>query len=107
MVDTARAVRALDSNATRAAELKTRVEKWRKTMPTAVEEKRATSHGIPTDHIKHFEKKVHAMKSAIAGRPDDHSSKKLLKYIHQPGWTTPAEIIFFEAMVETITVQAQ
>jgi hypothetical protein len=77
-----------------------------KQMPTAVESPR-TSHGTSTDHIKHFEKKVQAMRSAFAGLPNADSTEKLLKYIHQPGWTTPAETIFFETMVDTMTTQAQ
>jgi len=28
-----------------------------------------------------------------------------LKYIHNPGWTTPAESTFFEGLVESITLQ--
>ena len=76
-------------------------------MPTAVEEKRATSHKTSPDHIQHFEKKVTAMKSALAALPTGNTFDTLLQYIHRPGWTTPAEAIFFETMVDSITTQAQ
>ena len=76
-------------------------------MPTAVEEKRATAHHTSDDHIKHFEKKVHAMRSAMANLPTSSNFDTLLQYIHRPGWTTPAEAIFFETMVDSITTQAQ
>lgn len=75
-------------------------------MPTATESPKQ-SHGTSTDHIKRFEKRVHAMRSAFSDLPSDDSFETLLGYIHQPGWTTPAEAIFFETMVESITTQAQ
>jgi hypothetical protein len=75
-------------------------------MPTAVESPKQ-SHKTSSDHIQHFETKVQAMRSAFASLPSDSSFETLLQYIHRPGWTTPAETIFFETMVESITTQAQ
>jgi len=82
-------------------------EKWRKTMPTAVEEKRAASHGVSADHVRQFEKKVTTMKASFAALPPQSSFDTLLQYIHRPGWTTPAESVFFETMVDSITAQTQ
>jgi len=76
-------------------------------MPTAVEEKRATSHGISADHIKQFETKVNAMRSSFAALPSDDSFDTLLQYIHRPGWTTLPESIFFETMVDSMIAQTQ
>ena len=75
-------------------------------MPTAVESPK-TSHGVSADHIQHFEKKVQAMKSALANLPAQNSTDTLLQYIHRPGWTTIAESIFFETMIDSITAQTQ
>jgi len=76
-------------------------------MPTAVEEKRATSHGVSADHVKQFEKKVNTMKASFAALPPQSSFDTLLQYIHRPGWTTPAESVFFETMVDSIIAQTQ
>jgi hypothetical protein len=65
------------------------------------------THGVPAEHIKRFDKKVTDMRCAFAALPADDSFDTLLKFIHQPGWTTPAESIFFEGLVESITLQTQ
>ena len=65
------------------------------------------THGVTAEHIKRFDRKVTDMRRAFAALPADDSFETLLKFIHQPGWTTPAESIFFEGLVESITLQTQ
>jgi len=104
--DTANAVAALIVQVNVRSRVKSAVEKWRKTMATATAE-RATSHGITADHVKQFEKKVNAMKASFAALPPQSSFDTLLQYIHRPGWTTPAESVFFETMVDSVIAQTQ
>jgi hypothetical protein len=63
------------------------------------------THGVTAEHIKRFDKKVTDMRRAFAALPSDDLFDTLLKFIHQPGWTTPAETIFFEGLVDSITQQ--
>ncbi|MBB5055962.1 3-methyladenine DNA glycosylase/8-oxoguanine DNA glycosylase [Granulicella aggregans] len=65
------------------------------------------THGVAAEHIKRFDKKVTDMRRAVAALPADDSFETLLKFIHQPGWTTIAEGIFFEGLVDSITHQSQ
>jgi hypothetical protein len=65
------------------------------------------THGVTAEHIKRFDKRVTDMRRAFAALPADDTFDTLLKYIHNPGWTTPAETIFFEGLVESITQQMQ
>lgn len=65
------------------------------------------THGVTAEHIKRFEKKVTDLRHEFAALPQENSIETLLKYIHQPGWTTPAESIFFEALVDSIAQQTR
>jgi 3-methyladenine DNA glycosylase/8-oxoguanine DNA glycosylase len=59
------------------------------------------------NHIQRFEQKLTSARQAIAALPDDDFYDLLWSLIHRPGWTTLAEGAFFEAVVDSITVQAQ
>jgi hypothetical protein len=76
--------------------------KWRTTMTTAT-----ATHDVTAEHIKRFEKKITDMRRAFAALPTDDSFETLLKYIHNPGWTTLAESTFFEGLVDSMTHQTQ
>ena len=65
------------------------------------------THEVTTEHIKRFDKKVTDMRRAHAALPADDSFDTLLNIIHRPGWTTIAEGIFFEGLVDSITQQTQ
>jgi len=58
-------------------------------------------------HVQRFEKKVNAVQQAVKQLPNDDYFNTLLGIIHRPGWTTIAEGLFFETMVDSILVQTQ
>jgi hypothetical protein len=76
--------------------------KWRKTMATAT-----ATHATTAEHIKRFETKISAVKQAVDGLPGDDYFNELFKIIHRPGWTTIAEGVLFETMVDTMLAQTR
>jgi hypothetical protein len=72
-------------------------------MATLAKPKPVTS----TDHVQRFEKKLHAVKQAVAGLPGDQYHTELLGIIHRPGWTTIAEGLFFETIVDSMLTHTQ
>ena len=56
--------------------------------------------------ITGLQKQVTALSDALArlNTPDDW--KRLLLILRQPGWTTPAELIFVSAILEAMRAQA-
>ena len=58
-------------------------------------------------HVQRFEKKVNAVKQAVDDLPGDEYFKTLLGIIHRPGWTTIAEGLFFETVMDSMLAQTQ
>jgi hypothetical protein len=54
------------------------------------------------DHVQRFERKLREVKQAIANLPGDEYHEELLKIVRRAGWTTLAEGIFFDALVESM-----
>jgi hypothetical protein len=54
------------------------------------------------DQVQRFERKLREVKQAIANLPGDAYHEELLKIVRRAGWTTLAEGIFFEALVESM-----
>ena len=54
------------------------------------------------DQVQRFERKLREVKQAIAKLPGDEYHEELLKIVGRAGWTTLAEGIFFEALVESM-----
>lgn len=50
---------------------------------------------------------IHAMKTAHAALADSSDADELFRIIHQPGWTTPAELAFLTAALESIQAQTK
>lgn len=50
-------------------------------------------------HVKTLEKEITALSDALARLGRGTTTSDLLKIIHQPGWTTPAEFAFFQGML--------
>jgi len=65
------------------------------------------THAVTAEHIRRFDNKVNEMRRAFAALPAQDSFDTLLQYIHRPGWTTPAESILFEGLVDSIVRQTQ
>jgi hypothetical protein len=62
----------------------------------------APAHGVD---IQNLEKKVNRLGSAITKLGNDKDLQELILILHQPGWTTPAELKFATAMVDHMTAQ--
>jgi hypothetical protein len=58
-------------------------------------------------HVERFTKKLHSVRKAAADLPGDDFYNNLINIIHRPGWTTPAEVLFFESVVDSIVAQTQ
>jgi hypothetical protein len=56
----------------------------------------------PADQVQRFERRLREVKQAIAGLPGEQYHEELIKIIRRAGWTTLAEGIFFEALIESI-----
>jgi len=55
-----------------------------------------------TDQVQRFERRIREVKDAVANLPGDEYHVELLKIVRRVGWTTLAEGIFFDALVESI-----
>ena len=72
--------------------------KRRKNVATLAKSKPEAS----ADQVQRFERKLREVKQAIANLPGDAYHEELLKIVRSAGWTTLAEGIFFEALVESM-----
>ena len=59
----------------------------------------------PQDHIRELDKKITALSDALARLGQGTTLKDLLKVIHFPGYTTPAEFAFTMAMLNAMQAQ--
>jgi hypothetical protein len=64
-------------------------------------------HAVSPDHIARYEKKIQDVRAAVSQLPGEGYYTNLLGIIHRPGWTSIAEGLYFEALVDTIHVHAQ
>ncbi len=56
----------------------------------------------PADQVQRFERRLREVKQAIASLPGEQYHEELVKIIRRAGWTTLAEGIFFESLIESI-----
>ena len=56
----------------------------------------------PADQVQRFERRLREVKQAIAALPGEEYHAELIKVVRRAGWTTLAEGIFFEALIESI-----
>jgi hypothetical protein len=54
------------------------------------------------DQVQRFERKLREVKQAVAKLPGDGYHAELMQIVRRAGWTTLAEGIFFEAMIESM-----
>jgi len=57
--------------------------------------------------IKRLDKKITALSKALANLGKGTDGKDLLLLIRKPGWTTPAELAFTNALLDTAGIQAR
>ena len=67
-------------------------------MATVAKSKPAAS----ADQVQRFERRLREVKQAVAGLPGEEYHEELIKIVRRAGWTTLAEGIFFEALIESI-----
>ena len=60
----------------------------------------------PTLEHRQLEKKITALSSMLAGLGRGTDLRKLILLIRKPGWTTPAELRFASALVDSMLAQA-
>ncbi len=60
---------------------------------------------MPTDHIAVLDKQITALSDALANLGKGTDLKELLRIIRFPGWTTPAELLFTTAALESMQAQ--
>ena len=58
-------------------------------------------------HIRELEKKVSALSDALAHLGKGTTLQELLRILRFPGYTTPAELAFNHAILDTMLVQAK
>ena len=56
----------------------------------------------PPDQVQRFERKLREVKLAVENLPGEKYHAELIAIVRRAGWTTLAEGIFFEALVESI-----
>ena len=52
--------------------------------------------------IQQVARKLSALKTNLRSVAEDALYDQLLQIIHRPGWTTPAEIAFFETVLNSV-----
>jgi len=57
--------------------------------------------------LSKIEGHIQSMKSAHAALADSSEADELFRIIHQPGWTTPAEVAFLTTALESIQAQTR
>ncbi len=60
-----------------------------------------------SDHVKVIEKKITALSDALAHLGRGTSLQDLLKIIHYPGYTTPAEFSLTVAILDSMATHVQ
>ena len=59
----------------------------------------ATSHKAS---LAKLEKKLNSLNGSFGGLGNGEDVQELLKIIHRPGWTTPAELLFVHGIVDSM-----
>jgi hypothetical protein len=57
--------------------------------------------------VSDFETRIHSSHEAVVALQGDEFREQMWRYVHQPGWTTPAEALLVVGMLEAIEGQAK
>jgi len=55
---------------------------------------------------QNLQKRAEALNHALTSLADPRQVRELIRLIRKPGWTTPAELIFVSAIVESMLAHA-
>ncbi len=58
-------------------------------------------------NIPQLEAKIKELRAVCESVGDDSDVVELLKILHRPGWTTPAEFIYANSIVESLTTRQE
>jgi hypothetical protein len=61
----------------------------------------------PADQVQRFERRLREVKQAIAALPGEEYHVELMKVVRRAGWTTLAEGIFFDALIESMLAKTR
>jgi len=59
------------------------------------------------DHVAHLDGRLAELGKALEMLAGSEHIERLVPIIRRPGWTTPAELAFFDAIVSSVVSQAQ
>ena len=62
---------------------------------------------MPKHDTTHLEAKIKDLPGAFKSVGDDSDLIEMLKLFHRPGWTTPAEFLYVDSIVESLQEQAR
>lgn len=57
--------------------------------------------------LAHVEAQIHSLRTSHSALAESDDYDELLKIIHRPGWTTPAELQFVHAALESLISQTR
>jgi len=57
--------------------------------------------------LNHLEKTVTELSNALSKLGDGESLREFLRIIHQPGFTTPAEVLLFRGIADSLLEQTR
>jgi hypothetical protein len=57
--------------------------------------------------VAHLEKRINELSDSLRSLAADTDFEELIKIIHRPGWTTPAEHLFVTGGVDSMLTQAK
>jgi hypothetical protein len=71
---------------------------------------RLTSHtgkkgASMSEHAKEIEPKIQKIQAQLKKLTSDNHSERLIQIIHRPPWTTPREVEFVHAMLDSVSNQ--
>lgn len=62
---------------------------------------------METREVKRLEEKIMALRHSLRELSDSADFDELLKIIHRPGWTTPAEALLVAGVVDSAEAQVK
>jgi len=58
-------------------------------------------------NVPHLEAKLKELQEVCTTLADGSDSAEMLKIIHRPGWTTPADFFFVNSILDSLLAQAR
>ncbi|PSB28667.1 hypothetical protein [Stenomitos frigidus] len=62
---------------------------------------------MDTKELTKLEGRIKELSQGLKQLSDDDELTELIKIIHQPGWTTPAELLFVSGLVDALMMKTK